>query len=1212
MKKLILAVFTLFLTIELLAQSPKWNNLNLEAAKLSSSWSSIRNYSKNQIVLRDLRNYLVANAPEENTKGITTKIELPWYDGQIRTYYIMESTVMESDIAAKYSEIKTYKGTDGLNYMRMIVTPHWMKAYILTEHGDVIIESLDKSNPDYYGVYHSEDIMLDENLLSQTCGERGNSIFNSELKSNDAYANKNIASSILGGTPLPLITYRIAIACTGEFGQTPNLGGGSVASVIEKMADALTYANAVYERDFSIHFNMVNNNERIIFLDPQTDPYDNNGSGRQLLEQNSTIVNARITLAAFDVGHVFNEGCSDVGGVAFLGVVCSQGKASGVTCWYTPDVAYVSQRIFCHEMGHQFSASHTFSNCNGNESGTRYEPGSGNSIMSYNGLCGQLNIPNRAGDGAHPNFFHSCSVEQVLQFTRVAITCGVKTDIKNNTPTASIITSSKLVLPIFTPFELKGSGTDLEDTTLTYSWEQYDNGSYGDMLGEVTNNGPLFRTLFPSKNPNRVLPWWNGIFNPFQGMPNVVRDELLPSVARDLNFRFIVRDNHPGGGATDFKELKLKVTDKAGPFKVLFPNTNRDSLLKNACNKITWDVANTFNIPVNCKKVDIYMFKGTETDKLILLKANTDNDGVEIVDIPDIGTNVSVRVLIKAVDNIFFDVSDRAFRIIDARSTGVNMGVTPNVVNICLPQIAEVKVNTCSFGGYKGDLKLFIESGLPQGSTYKFEKSSLNESEETKLSIDVNNLTVRSTINIVVAAITPQGDTLRDNLVIYAIKNEFSDQALISPLNGAKAVIETPIFRWKKSVNSDVYTFEIATSPTFGSTMIYTQDNINADTFLLPVLLKESKVYYWRVIPANDCGLGISTLTYALQTVNKTCVIQSYTGNPVGLFANKTYSIKIPVSFNGNVSDINLTNVDIDADAVNNTRLHLVSPSGTRVTLFNAQCGVLLNFRCSFDDDAPVGITCPPLNFLRMRPFQPLSKFNGESLKGDWAFEAVTTSSFRDGLIKDFKLEYCAELKVSHPFNSLNLPLRLNVGETKSISNTLLLSEDTDNTASELTYIIVNPVSYGFMLLNGNPLSIGNTFTQKDIDENRLSYQHTGNSSEVDGFYFSVTDGQNGFYGVSLFTIYVGAVATKDLDQQNSFTIYPNPGNGLYYLLIKDIDIKNADVVISDISGKVLLIQKLQSLENNSLDLQTLNDGIYFVTMKTKNSSTTRKLILKK
>ena len=1111
MKMLLVFFGFLFISNNIGAQAPLWHEIKNEKPILSPSWQYIRTYHKTAIDLKALKNYLTSEAPTENNQGKTIAIELPWIDGHNRTYRIMESPVMEAELAAKFPEIKTYKGTDGLNYIRVICTDKWLKAYILTSDGDVIIEPLNPDNSEQYGVYHSSAIITSEESLSRICGESGHSILKNEIPK-DHWGHQNIAQTILGANPVTLHTYRIALSCTGEFGRDPNLGGGSVSTILAKMADALTYANAVYEKDFAIHLNMINSNDRIVFFDPDTDPFDNTGSGGFLLGQNTGVVTARVGSAFFDFGHVFNNSCSDVGGVANLGVICNkESKANGVTCWYTQEVAYVAQRIFCHEMGHQFSASHTFSNCNGNESGTRYEPGSGTSIMSYQGLCGALNIESTAPP--HPNFFHSNSLEQIIDFTRNFITCGTKTNPINTYPVATVLTRQDLVLPILTPFELKGLGTDMEDSTLTYNWEQFDNGPYGTFLGDVSNTGPLFRTFFPSNKTNRVIPQWSAIFNSPPTNPNLDVREFLPAESRNINFRFVVRDNHPGAGGINYASLKMKSTDQAGPFRVTFPNKTSDRLFKNACNKITWDVANTFNLPVNCKKVDILMFKSREYDKPIMLKANTDNDGVELVDIPDIGLNSRIKIWVRAADHIFFDVSDRDIQIVDASAQGVNMGVTPNVINVCLPQVAEVKIKSCSFGNYIGQLILFIESGLPQGSTYTFGKTNLSESDETTLKINVNNLTSKTEVKLVIAAITPNGDTLRDGLIINAIKNDFSDLKLLSPASGSRNVIETPMFTWNKSINANVYNFEIATSPAFGNTVIYSQSNLTVDFLLLPILLQESKIYYWRVLPSNDCGTGSSSSTFALQTVNKTCVDQTFTGNPVNLFSNKTQVVKIPITSNGNISDINFNDVEIEADAVNFVTMNLVSPAGKKVNLWNRNCGIIVDFKCSFDDEAPIPLTCPPLGNIRMKPNEPLAKFIGESINGDWLLEVITTSSFRNGIINNFKMNYCAEIKVSNPNSIISGPLRLNVGEKKEISNSLLLAQDADNSSFELLFTLVTIPGSGNLILNGKVLNYGSTFTQKDVDDNKLFYQHNGNVAVIDGFQYTVIDGQGGWFG---------------------------------------------------------------------------------------------------
>lgn len=1186
-----------------------WKLNSSSTLKKASYWNQISAFEGFELQFEAFRKHLIENAPFENLQGKALNIQLPFENGNLRTFAISEAPVMEEELAKKYPQIKTYMGTDGLNYLRMIVTNQWMKAYIFKENEDLILEPLSTDNPNHYGLYHASDITVDPHSLNSRCGETGGSILSKEIKSltGDQLQTETTAQQFAGAVPVVLHTYRIALACTGEWGEDPSRGGGTKETALAKMADALTYATGVYEKDFAIRLKLTGRNDLLIWLNPNTDPYENANVGGALLGQNTGVVNPIITPGFYEFGHVFTNSCSDVGGIASLGSVCSQNRAAGVTCWYTQDVPYVALRIFCHEMGHQFSANHTFSNCNGNESNSRYEPGGGTTIMSYSGLCGSLDI--ESGAPPHPNFFHAHSLEEVNIFTRQFLTCGEKTATANSYPTAQIQTPAGLFIPIQTPFELKGKGFDMEDTTLTYSWEQYDNGDYGDRVGDVRPNGPLFRVLFPSTNPNRVFPNWNSIIN----LKNNDPKEVLPSVSRDINFRFVVRDNHPGSGGSSWESLKLKVTDQAGPFSVTFPNLATHRLIKNTCNKISWNVARTNELPVNCKKVDILLIRNRDFNNPVVLLENTENDGSELVDIPDLGNNIRVRIVVKARDHIFLDASDADAVIVQGTTPSVTMGITPNLATLCLPDELSVDVKTCSFGGFTGDLQLFLESGLPSGASYQFEKNTIGAADQTKLKIDLKNLKDKTDVQLVVAAITPAGDTLRDEVRIQVISNDFTDQQLVGPIASARAIKESPLFRWKKSRNADYYHFDLASSPAFGASTVYNQNYLSTDSLRLPILLKANTIYYWRVIPVNACGDGAATETYAFQTENKTCVDQPYSGNPEGLFSGRSKSVIVPIPFSGQLSEINVNDVEIIADAVRDVNINLVSPKGSRVVLFNYNCANTLDFDCSFDDDASVPLSCPPNRGTRMKPFEPLSKLIGEDVKGDWKLEVNTKSTFRDGEIRNFTLQYCADLQVSPPQLIHNGPLITDIGASKNITQTLLESTDPDDGPANLIYTLVSTTGQGSLKLNGKVLDYGNTFSQKDINDGLLNYTHNGSANYYDGFSYTVNDGKGGWLGIEVFRILVGPVGTKDDKMDEMLKSYPNPSTG--FLVIEregPLVTEEAVIELKNLNGVVCLSKKIKWEKNISLDLQHLTDGMYLLEYRSGLNRISRKLMLLK
>lgn len=57
-------------------------------------------------------------------------------------------------------------------------------------------------------------------------------------------------SNLGAGLPVDLRTYRLALACTGDWGQQANLGGGTLATALDKMVASLSLINAVYEKMF--------------------------------------------------------------------------------------------------------------------------------------------------------------------------------------------------------------------------------------------------------------------------------------------------------------------------------------------------------------------------------------------------------------------------------------------------------------------------------------------------------------------------------------------------------------------------------------------------------------------------------------------------------------------------------------------------------------------------------------------------------------------------------------------------------------------------------------------------------------------------------------------------------------------------------------------------------------------------------------------------
>ncbi|MEX2140306.1 MAG: cadherin-like domain-containing protein [Pirellulales bacterium] len=81
---------------------------------------------------------------------------------------------------------------------------------------------------------------------------------------------------------------------------------------------------------------------------------------------------------------------------------------------------------------------------------------------------------------------------------------------------------------------------------------------------------------------------------------------------------------------------------------------------------------------------------------------------------------------------------------------------------------------------------------------------------------------------------------------------------------------------------------------------------------------------------------------------------------------------------------------------------------------------------------------------------------------------------------------------------------------TDFITSTELATTDSNTPAEQLFYTVTTPPARGILRVNG---VFTNSFTQADINANRLTYQHDGSQIASDSFVFRVTDGTTTLHG---------------------------------------------------------------------------------------------------
>jgi len=570
-------------------------------------------------------------------------ISLPGVDGRVNDYRIVEASVMEDNFQADFPAIRSFKGqgiTKPQETLRFSVTPLGFHALILgTSNGAQLIKPVDV-NRNVYAVFSMSDLTIEDTpfecQLIETAGVTEN---------NNPYQTFNADDGTLRN-------FRMAISATSEYSAFYN---NNLTDVISAIVIAVSNANAVLERDLSVTLTMVDN-ASLIFFDPVTDPFTNFDNGT-LLAENQTLIDSVIGNDNYDIGHVFNTAG---GGVAGLGTSCITGfKAWGVTgATSSNDLRFLF--VFLHELGHQFGSPHTFNSdqapCFDNISiFTAVEPGSGSTIMAYPGLCGSQNVINTFfGD----LYYHQISLDSMWSHLLNSGACPVnQTSTGNTAPVANA--GADYLIPQGTPYKLTGNSTDPDGTNShTYTWEQYDFGSPGAPT-ETTTTGPLVRSFLGTTNPTRYIPNIPDLLE----SPGSQTWERLVTVDRAINFRLTVRDNDAAGGQTAVDAMTATVTTQAGPFEVTSQNTPNQIIWSPGTTElITWNVAGTDSNGINETNVNIILSTDEGLTYDTVLAANTPNDGVENIIVPNLDAT-KCRIMIEAVDNIFFNINEAFFAI---------------------------------------------------------------------------------------------------------------------------------------------------------------------------------------------------------------------------------------------------------------------------------------------------------------------------------------------------------------------------------------------------------------------------------------------------------------------------------------------------------------------------------------------------------------------
>lgn len=939
---------------------------------------------------------ILANAPERFSSARNgVIITLPNVSGSTERFEMFEASNFDPSLQKQFPQIRSYagKGIDDKNaIIRLSLDQNGIQTMVFRSGSKNEFMERYSEDGKIYAVFNSERV---KGGLPFTCSTE-----ELELANELAPQNRSIQSD--AGE---LLTFRIALSCTGEYA---TFFGGTQTGVLAAFNATMTRVNGVFEKDFSIHMNIIPTTVNVIFLNPQTDPYSTNMN--QWNSQLQNTLTAVVGESNYDVGHLFG-GSGGGGNAGCIGCVCVNGQkgrgitspSDGVPMGDTFDIDYVA-----HELGHQFGATHTFSS-NTEGSGTNVEPGSGSTIMGYAGITNQ-NIQFYSDD-----YFVYASIKQV-QDNMVGKTCPVRTPILNSAPTVDA--GSDYVVPKSTPFILTGSGLDAEGQPLSYTWEQNDSATSqtgnNSQASPTKVGGPNWRSYAPVPEPIRYFPPLARVLNnqlvtTFAG----IRSEAISSVARELNFVLTARENVVGVGQTASDAMKVTVSDVAGPFLVTSPNTNA-TLVAGSNHNVTWDVAGTTANGVNAEYVDIYMTNNGGFSFPILLASKVPNDGSETVTLPS-AVSTANRIMVKGHDHVFYDISNTNFATSAPGATfAVSFSRVAGEQNLSACQQTEVQYNILyeTIGGFNANTT-FSVSGNPAGSTATFSSSSMSSTGSTTLTIGNTAAATPGLYTIMVTA-TSNGVSKTVPLYLELFSSQFDEMSLITPAPNATAQSTTPLLTWAANPNATSYDVQVATDENFAN--IISSATVSGNSYNVPEL-NEGATYYWRVLPRNVSCEGNYSAASIFQTGVIACDETELTGVGLNIStqANVVVESSMEVTSNVTISDLSIF-VNISHTWINDLTMTLISPSGTEVKLVNEPCTYdsIRNIIATFSDAGnPVVCGVNPGISGTVIPVDLLSAFDGESALGTWTLRVRDGYQGDGGTLNSWRLNICSAQPLS-------------------------------------------------------------------------------------------------------------------------------------------------------------------------------------------------------
>lgn len=1027
-----LLAFMMLTSVSVFGQS--WSIANPTSINSTGSRDIVpqvyKTYALDDVAMKNLL-WAAPQESEVRPQQSNAIISVPSADGTLDQYRMVQYEMMEAPLAAQYPHIRTFHGVsvnDPHKRIRADYTDYGFRAVISEETGNSYIDHFQRGDKVHKVVYYKKDI---ENKNPWTC-----ELFEEEEDRHNHGGEERAGDCVFR-------SYRLAVATTAEYSLYHGASSASQSSlVLSAVTVVMNRVNGVLEKDVTIRFLLVANTPNIFYYNAASDPFSN-GNGSAMLGENQTTCDGVIGSANYDMGHVFSTGG---GGVAYLGCICNNpNKAGGVTGQPNPIGDPFSIDYVAHEMGHQLGGNHTqYNNCNRSVPAS-FEPGSASTIMGYAGICSP-NVQNNSDA-----YYHAHSIAEIKNELQ-ANSCHAVISFTNQPPVVSPLTNYSV--PISTPIMLTAVASDGDGDPLNYCWEQMNNyvAPAQTMPPAATNTtGPMFRSLTPVSSPTRFFPALSTVLT--GSTANTW--EVIPSVSRTLNFRVTARDYHTIAGCTDEENMTVTFTNSngIGAFSVTSQNT-ATNLTEGAPATITWNVANTTNAPVSCANVNILLSYDGGLTYPVTLATSTANDGSETVTLP-LGTSTTARFMVRAANNVFYDVNNANITII-ANPATFNLSLEPGEVVLCNTGQAQTTVSVSPVNGFTQNVSLSALN-LPPGAIASFSANPVAPNGSSVMTI--SNLSgANGTYNVTVRGTS--GSIVKDINFVLIVQAPLAAPTILAPVSGATAVWYLPELSWNGLSGAAAYNYEVSLSSTFSFLAASGNAGSNATTLISPLLGQST--YFWRVRGVNNCASNPWSTTSSFTTDNCMYYKSAEVPQTISSGAPSTVESQQFIFDRGRLTSAEIFDLEGQHTNVDNLKFFLRDPLGTELLFWDQPCNGEDNFNINLSDAASSSaFPCPPTNGMSYKPSNPFSVFQDINPIGNWKLKVQDVAAGDGGFLSNWGWVGCysgfCHLQVEHPYSS-GIGSLLNATSCAQTGDTIYFSSALKNLSLDLgtSTLIIN------------------------------------------------------------------------------------------------------------------------------------------------------------